>query len=99
MVQAMAKDFEITCSALLVNCASPMCVATEAGIAGLGPTVESSPAMRFAVERGLMERERCMELRGALPVPQVLIPRITQSSNDLDLLARIGERMELSQFS
>jgi anion-transporting ArsA/GET3 family ATPase len=99
MVQAMSKDFEITCSALLVNCASPMCAATEAGIAGLGPTAESSPAMRFAVERGLMERERCMELRSALPVPQVLIPRMTQSSNDLDLLARIGERMELSQFS
>src|SRR6185295_16450947 len=74
MVQAMSKDFEITCSALLVNCASPMCAATEAGIAGLGPTAESSPAMRFAIERGLMERERCMELRGALPVPQVLIP-------------------------
>ena len=99
MAQSMAEDFEVTCSALLVNCASPMCAATEAGIAGLGPAAESSPAMRFAVERGLIEWERCVELRAALPVPQVLIPQITQWSNDLDLLARIGQKMDLSQFS
>jgi anion-transporting ArsA/GET3 family ATPase len=99
MAQAMAQDFEVTCSALLVNCASPMCAASEAAVAGLGPTANTSPAMQFAVERGLIERERCAELRAALPVPRVLIPRITQSANDLDLLARIGQRMELSQFS
>jgi anion-transporting ArsA/GET3 family ATPase len=99
MAQSMAKDFEVACSAVLVNCASPMCTAAEADIAGLGPTAESSPATRFAVERGFMERERWAELRAALPVPQVLIPRITQWSNDLDLLARISERMPLSQFS
>jgi hypothetical protein len=32
-------------------------------------------------------------------VPQVLIPRFNQWSNDLDLLTRVGERMDLSQFS
>ncbi len=99
LAQSMAEEFEVTCSAILVNCASPMCAATDAGIAGLGPATESSHAMRFAVERGLMERERRVELRAALPAPQVLIPRITQLSNDLDLLASIGERMDLSQFS
>ena len=99
LAQSMAKEFEVTCSAVLVNCASPLCAATDAGIAGLAPTTESSHAVRFAVERGLMERERCLELRAALPAPQALIPRITQWSNDLDLLARIGERMDLSQFS
>ena len=39
------------------------------------------------------------EIQSMLPAPQVLIPRITQWSNDLDLLVRIGERMELPQFS
>jgi len=96
MAQSMAKDFGVNCSAVLVNCASAMCSATEADIAGLGPMTGAAPAMRFAVERGLMERERCVELRAALPAPQVLIPRITQSSNDLDLLVRIGERMDFS---
>lgn len=99
MAQSMTQEFEVTCSALLVNCASPMCAAADAEIAGLGPAAESSPAMRFTVERGMMERERCAKLRDALPVPQLLIPRITQWSNDLDLLARIGERMDLSPYS
>ncbi len=99
LAQSMADDFEVASSALLVNCASPMCSASEAGIAGLGAAAESSPAMRFAIERGLIERERCAGLRDALPVPRVMIPRITEWSNDLDLLARIGERMDLPEFS
>lgn len=99
MGHAMAQDFEVTCSALLVNCASPMCAATEAAIASLGLTENASPAMQFAVNRGLIERDRCSERSAALPLPLVLIPRITQSANDLDLLATIGQGMELSQFS
>jgi len=99
LAQSMASDFEIHCSAVLLNCASAMCSATEADIAALGPAAESSPAMRFAVERGLMERECLFQLRDALQAPQVLIPRINQWSNDLDLLTKVGERMELSQFS
>ena len=99
MAAALGKDFDIECSALLVNCASPMCAASEADIAALGPVRDSSPAMRFAIDRGLTERERSAELRNSLPVPQLLIPRITQWTNDVDLLARIGERMDLSQFS
>src|SRR5262249_14707997 len=63
MAQSMANEFEVTCSAVLVNCASPMCAAAEDRMNGLEPAAESSHAMRFAVERGLMERERCMELR------------------------------------
>jgi hypothetical protein len=60
---------------------------------------DSSPAMHFAVDRGLIERERRAELAASLPVPQVLIPRITHWSSDLDLLAKIGGQMDLSQFS
>jgi anion-transporting ArsA/GET3 family ATPase len=99
MAQSMDKDFGIACSAVLLNCASAMCTASDADIAGLESISESAPAMRFAIERGLTERERCIELRDALPAPQVLIPRITHSSSDLDLLARIGERMDFSYLS
>jgi anion-transporting ArsA/GET3 family ATPase len=99
MTQSMAADFGVACSALLVNCASALCAATEADIERLGPVDGSAPAVKFAVERGLMERRRCMELRAALPAPQMLIPRITPWSSDLDLLARIGERMDASHFS
>jgi len=81
-----------------VNCVSPMCGAPDNGLAGLGETGDSPAALRFAVKRGLVERERCKELRAALPVPQILIPRITQWLNDLDLLARIGDGMDFSQY-
>jgi anion-transporting ArsA/GET3 family ATPase len=99
MAQAMASDFQVPCAALLVNLASPMCTASDSDIAALGTVGDSSPAMHFAVERGLIERERWAGLRAALPVPQVAIPRITEWSNDLDLLARIGDRMELASLS
>ncbi len=99
IARAMAGDFGVTCSAILVNCASPMCSASEEDIGALGEVQDSSPAMRFAVERGLTERHRLAELRTMLPLPQVLIPRITQWSNDVDLLFRIGAGMNLSQFS
>lgn len=98
-VEAMEKDFQVSCSGLLINCASPMTSATELELAQLGDLRESSPAMHFAVDRGWMERDRRAELESSLPVPQVLIPRITQWSNDLDLLAKIGSHMDVPQFS
>jgi hypothetical protein len=98
VAQAMTADFGVTCSAVLVNAASPMCTATDAEVAALEAVKDSSPAMTFAVERGLMERERLAELRTSLPLPQVLIPRITHAADDLDLLEKIGSRMDLSAF-
>jgi anion-transporting ArsA/GET3 family ATPase len=99
MAESMANDFGVACSALLVNCASPMCSVPDEGIAGLSDTTYSSPALRFAVQRGLMERERCKQLRASLPVPQVLVPRFNHSSSDLDLISRIGDGIEFSHFS
>ena len=95
----MSKEFQISCSALLINGASPMCAASPEQIAQVESLRESSPAMRFAVDRGLVERERRAELTASLSAPQLIIPRITHWANDLDLLARIGERMDLSQFA
>lgn len=97
--RAMENDFGVACPAILVNQASPLCSATIEEIEALAPNADSSPAMRFAFDRGMMERERLAELRDTLPVPQVLIPRITNYSNDLDLLAAIGQGMELPGFA
>src|SRR5215471_807345 len=83
LAQAMSGDFSIRCSAVLLNCASAMCSASEPEIAALPPAETSLPVMRFAIERGMMEREGLAQLRAALPAPQVLIPRINQWSNDL----------------
>lgn len=99
LAQAMNSDFQVACTALLVNYASPMCTAPESELSQLKDLHESSPAMRFAIDHGQMERERSRELRTTLPVPQVFIPRVTHSSSDLDLLATIGNRMGVAQFS
>ncbi len=98
-VEALKTDFDVACSAALINFASPMCSASDAEIAALEAVKTSSPAMSFAIERGSMERERLAELRTTLPVPQVLVPRITQWSDDLDLLEKIGNSMDLSRFA
>jgi anion-transporting ArsA/GET3 family ATPase len=97
--EAMSADFAINCSAVLINSASPMCAATPEEIALAESLRDSSPAMRFAVERGSIERERRAELAAALPIPEIIIPRLTHCANDLDLLARVGEHMDLSRFS
>src|SRR5262249_22643775 len=91
LAETMTREFGVACSALLVNCASRMCMAWEDTVASVAEPAGSSPALRFAMQRGLLERERCLDLRSALPIPQVLIPRMTQWSNDLDLLASIGD--------
>jgi anion-transporting ArsA/GET3 family ATPase len=99
LAQAMANDFNVPCCALLVNCVSPICALPGYDVAGIQQTADSSPALRFAVGRGLMELERSRQLAADLPAPQLLIPRITQWPSDLDLLARIGDSMDLSRFS
>ena len=99
LVQAMASDFGVCASAVMVNCASPVCGAPEAVVEGFDEGAAASDALRFAILRGRMERERCAALRTTLPVPQMLIPRITHWSNDLDLLARIGSQMDFTQFA
>jgi anion-transporting ArsA/GET3 family ATPase len=99
IAQAMQSDFQIPCAAVLINSVSPMCVANENQIAELEQTRDSSPALRFSVDRGMTERARLAELRASLPAPQVLIPRITQPADDLDLLAKIGASLDLGGFA
>lgn len=96
---AMNREFEVPCAAVLVNSASPMTTATESEIAQLQTSGNTSPALKFAVDRGLTERERLKELSSSLPAPQVIIPRITHSADDLDLLVRIGGLMDLARFA
>jgi anion-transporting ArsA/GET3 family ATPase len=96
---AMDRDFQVPCAAVLVNSVSPMVTADESRIAELAQIHDSSPALSFAVDRGMTERTRLAELATSLPAPQVLIPRITNAADDLDLLAKIASMMDLSRFA
>lgn len=99
IAQAMDRDFQIPCAAVLVNSVSPMVTADESQIAEVAQLGDSSPALNFAVDRGMTERARLAELSTSLPAPQVLIPRITNAADDLDLLAKIANMMDLSRFA
>lgn len=99
LTQSVRKEFEVQCCTVIVNCASPVCTASDEDLAVLVALPEKSEAMRFAVNRGLQERERLADLTTSLPSKQVLIPRITHWTNDLELLAKVGERLDMAQFA
>jgi anion-transporting ArsA/GET3 family ATPase len=99
IADAMDRDFQVPCAAVVVNSVSPMVTADESQIAELERTKDSSPALGFSVDRGMTERRRVAELGASLPAPQVLIPRITNAADDLDLLAKIAGLMDLSRYA
>jgi anion-transporting ArsA/GET3 family ATPase len=97
MTQALARDFQLRCAALILNLVSPLVTATEQEVAALTTDSDTSAALRFAIDRGRLERERSVELQGIIAAPQVCVPRITHWNDDLDLLGQVGERLELPQ--
>ena len=90
----LQRTFGLTCACVLINAASPLCMATDEEVASL-PAATANPALHFAIDRGLLERERVHELKGRLQVPQTIVPRITNRPSDLDLLIEVGERLHM----
>jgi anion-transporting ArsA/GET3 family ATPase len=95
MTEALFQDFRLSCTALILNMVSPLVTASENDTKSLKVTPESSPAFRFAVDRGELERERAGELRTRITAPQIPIPRIREWNGDLDLLGQVGEWLDL----
>ena len=95
MTEALQRDFQLRCSALILNLVSPLVTAGEKEVAELKVTNETSPALRFAIDRGKLERERCANLHKTIPAPQVCVPRIREWSGDLDLLGQVSQWLEL----
>jgi anion-transporting ArsA/GET3 family ATPase len=95
MSETLAREFRLRCSALILNLVSPLVTASDEAVAGLDAGPDSSPALRFAIDRGRLERERSVEVRAAIPAPQVYIPRIREWDGDLDLLGQVGQWLTL----
>jgi arsenite-transporting ATPase len=95
MSESLKRDFQLKCSALILNLVSPLVTAKEDEIAEIKLNDESSPALRFAMDRGHLERERAVEVRNSIPAPQVCVPRIREWTSDLDLLGKVGEWLNL----
>jgi anion-transporting ArsA/GET3 family ATPase len=97
MTQSLAREFQLRCSALILNLVSPLVTAGEKEVSELKVDSETSPALRFAIERGKLERERSLDVRKTIPAPQICVPRIREWSGDLDLLGQVGKWLELSE--
>lgn len=97
MTESLQRDFALHCSALILNMVSPLVTASEEEVAGLKVDAETSPALRFAIDRGRMERERSAGLQETIAAPQICVPRIREWNGDLDLLGQVGQWLDLPQ--
>ncbi len=92
MCGKLEEEFSLKPQAVLLNLISPLGTASAADIESLRRS--GDPALRFAVERGDIERERARELRAKIPARQVPVERVRSWSTDLDLLRQIGKSLD-----
>ena len=88
MCAKLEKEFALKATAVLLNLVSPLATASAPEIDALRQT--DDPALRFALARGLVERERAVELQQRIPASQIVVERVRSWSTDLDLLNQIG---------
>ena len=92
MCGKLQSEYALKADAVLMNLVSPLASASGADLTSLEGA--SDPALRFAVERGLLERERAESLGRRIPAPQVAVERQRHSPSDLELLERIGRSLD-----
>ena len=92
MCARLEAEYSLQPTSVLLNLVSPLVTATEADVDSLRSTTD--PALRFAVDRGLLERERAAELMGKIPAPQVTVDRARHWNSDLDLLDQVGHSLD-----
>jgi anion-transporting ArsA/GET3 family ATPase len=92
MCARLKAEFALDAAAVLMNLVSPLATAAEADIDSL--RAGSDPALHFALERGLIERERACYLQQKIPARQVAVERVRGWTSDLDLLAQIGRSLD-----
>jgi anion-transporting ArsA/GET3 family ATPase len=92
MCARLETEFALKASAVLLNLVSPLAMASEADIDALRGRSDS--ALHFALERGIIERERAEYVRQKLPAPQVEVERARRWTSDLDLLAQLGRALD-----
>ena len=92
MCAKLEAEFALKASAVLLNLVSPLATASEADIDALKS--EADPALHFALERGIIERERAAYVREKIPAAQVAVERASGWSSDLDLLAQLGRSLD-----
>jgi anion-transporting ArsA/GET3 family ATPase len=92
MCARLEKEFSLKATAVLLNLVSPLVTPAVSDLDSLRET--SDPALRFALDRGLLERERAAELSQKIPAPQVIVERARHWKSDLDLLDQAGRSLD-----
>jgi anion-transporting ArsA/GET3 family ATPase len=92
MCAKLETEFALKAAAVLLNLVSPLAMASEADIDALRG--RSDPALHFALERGIIERERAAYVAQKIPVAQVAVERARRWTSDLDLLAQLGRSLD-----
>jgi anion-transporting ArsA/GET3 family ATPase len=92
MCGKLKTEFGLEPATVLLNLVSPLTMADDAEIDALRNA--SDPALRFALERGLIERERARYLTEKMPIAQTVVERAPGAANDLDLLSQAGRSLE-----
>ena len=92
MCRALQQEFQLKPTAVLLNQVSPLCSAPEDAVQDVQRQSQASAneALRFAVDRGLQERERAAEVNASLRAPGIPVERIRGFRSDLDLLKQAG---------
>ena len=92
MCARLETEFAMKATTVLLNLVSPVAAASDSEIDALRSN--SDPALHFALEKGVIERERAGYLREKIPVTQVAVERAVGWASDLDLLARLGHSLD-----
>lgn len=92
MCATLEKEFALKPEAVLMNLVSPLATAAESDLDSLRSAAD--PALRFAVGRAGIERDRAAGLRREIPAPQIAVERARHWSTDLDLLVQIGHSLD-----
>jgi anion-transporting ArsA/GET3 family ATPase len=92
MCAKLETEFAMKAAAVLLNLVSPVAMSPEADVDVLWSN--SDPALHFALQRGVVERDRARYLREKMPVAQVAVERAAGWTSDLDLLAQLGRSLD-----
>jgi anion-transporting ArsA/GET3 family ATPase len=92
MCGKLKAEFGLSPATVLLNMVSPLATAEDSEIDALRGA--SDPALRFALDRGLIERERARYLKEKLPTDQTPVERLRGAANDIDLLSEVGRSLE-----
>lgn len=92
MCRALDTEFGLRASSVLLNQVSPLAGASPEQAEEVRNAAASSQdeTLRFAVDRGILERARAETIRRDLRASTIPVPRVRRTPSDIDLLEKTG---------